>query len=200
MEDGIGRATESRRALGDRLQHWLHVRRRLANDAQDLGRGRLLFEGLGHLRVGLRKSLGFFSCNSVNRRTFSIAMTAWSAKVWSSEISSALKPPGSRRATEIAPIDSSRRSNGTKTRLRKPRTRARTCSASGNRGSAWASVIFSGARSRIVWACGNSDWSDCGKAALRAAAPASSVRVNATSSIWLFTTRVSAPEYAASKR
>jgi hypothetical protein len=44
---------------------------------------------------------------SLNSRTFSMAMTAWSAKVWRSAISSLLNPPASRRATAIAPSASS---------------------------------------------------------------------------------------------
>ena len=40
------------------------------------------------------------------------------------------------------------------------------CAASGSRGSVWASAILSGARSRMAWACGPSEWSGCGKDAL----------------------------------
>ena len=56
----------------DRLEHRLHVALRLADHAQDLaGRG-LLLEAL--------------PCSSLNSRVFSIAITAWSAKVLSSAI------------------------------------------------------------------------------------------------------------------
>ena len=41
---------------------------------------------------------------SLNRRTFSIAITAWSAKVWSRSTWCVGERPGSRRATTIAPI------------------------------------------------------------------------------------------------
>jgi hypothetical protein len=39
--------TEPRRALGDGVQHWLEVRRRAADDPQDLGRPRLLLQRVG---------------------------------------------------------------------------------------------------------------------------------------------------------
>ena len=41
---------------------------------------------------------------SLNSRTFSIAITAWSAKVCSSATYFSSKTPASRRATAIAPI------------------------------------------------------------------------------------------------
>src|SRR5262244_1889030 len=44
-------------ALGDRLEYWLHVGRRAADDAQDLARRRLLLQRLGEAGV-LRLQLG----------------------------------------------------------------------------------------------------------------------------------------------
>ena len=41
--------------------------------------------------------------SSVNRRTFSMAMTAWSAKIWSSSISRSEKSPASARPTDDGP-------------------------------------------------------------------------------------------------
>ena len=61
----------------------LDVRGGLADDPQDVTGGRLLLERLGHLGMRLSVSARFFSCSSVNRRTFSMAMTAWLAKVLS---------------------------------------------------------------------------------------------------------------------
>ena len=47
------------------------------------------------------------SCVSLNRRTFSIAITAWSTKACISAICLALNSPGSLRATPNAPMHSS---------------------------------------------------------------------------------------------
>jgi hypothetical protein len=47
------------------------------------------------------------ACSSVRRRAFSMAITAWSANVFNSSISSSVNPPASRRVTEIVPIASS---------------------------------------------------------------------------------------------
>ena len=60
---------EPRRALHDRVEHRLHVGRRAADDLQDLA-------------VAVCCSSASFV--SLNSRTFSIAITAWSAKVLSS--------------------------------------------------------------------------------------------------------------------
>ena len=57
-----------RGALDDGIQHRLHVRGRAADDAEHLGRCRLMLQGLPQFCVA--------SCNSLNNRTFSIAMTA----------------------------------------------------------------------------------------------------------------------------
>ena len=56
--------------------------------------------------------------SSVNRRTFSMAMTAWSAKVLSRSICLAENGPGSARATAIAPMGAPSRSMGTTRMLR----------------------------------------------------------------------------------
>ena len=44
------------------------------------------------------------ACTSSNRRAFSMAMTAWSAKVWTSSISRSVKAIGSSRGTPKTPI------------------------------------------------------------------------------------------------
>ncbi len=59
-------------------------------------------------------------------RTFSIAMTAWSAKVCSSAICFSENEIGSRRATLIAPIAASPRIIGTDRMHRYPIARARS--------------------------------------------------------------------------
>ena len=63
-------------AVGDGVEDRLHIRRRLADHAQDLA-GRVCCSSAS---VSSRLRLS----SSPNSRTFSIAMTAWSAKVCSS--------------------------------------------------------------------------------------------------------------------
>ena len=60
------------------IQHRLQVRRRAADDSQDLAGRSLLLQSIGQRLVR--------SCSSLNNRTFSIAITAWSAKVFTSVI------------------------------------------------------------------------------------------------------------------
>ena len=55
-------------ALDDGIQHRLHVRWRAADDAEHLRRCGLMLQGLAQFCVAL--------LNSLNKRTFSIAMTA----------------------------------------------------------------------------------------------------------------------------
>ena len=57
---------------------------------------------------------------SLNRRTFSIAIPACAAKVWSSAICSPGNGPGSGRPTVMAPIGLPSRTRGTASMLRKP--------------------------------------------------------------------------------
>ena len=70
--------TNPRRALDDGVEHRLHVSGRAADDAEHLGRCRLMLQRLAQFRIAL--------LNSLNSRTFSMAMTAWSAKVLRSAI------------------------------------------------------------------------------------------------------------------
>ncbi len=63
------------RALGDGVEHRLDGRRGAGDDLEDVGGRRLLLQRLAHLGMGLG-SARFFSCSSVKRRTFSMAMTA----------------------------------------------------------------------------------------------------------------------------
>ena len=60
--------TNPRRALDDGIEDRLHVRRRAADDAEHLGRCGLMLQGLAQFRVAFLSSL--------NRRTFSMAITA----------------------------------------------------------------------------------------------------------------------------
>ena len=72
-------ARSKRTALAhDRVEHRLDVRLRAADDAQDVAGGGLRVQRRGELAVA-RLQLG-------ESRTFSIAITAWSAKVWRSAI------------------------------------------------------------------------------------------------------------------
>ena len=70
-------------ALDDGVEDRLHVRRRAADDAEHLRRCRLMLQGLAQFRVALLSSL--------NSRTFSMAITAWSAKVLSRSICLSVK-------------------------------------------------------------------------------------------------------------
>ena len=49
--------TNPRRALDDGVEHRLHVRRRAADDAEHLGRCRLMLQGLAQFRVALLEFL-----------------------------------------------------------------------------------------------------------------------------------------------
>ena len=70
-DHGVICLTQSRGILSHRVQNWLHISWGASDNAQD-------FTSCGLL---LQDSLSFW-----NSRTFSIAMTAWSAKVSSSLI------------------------------------------------------------------------------------------------------------------
>ncbi|MEY9587766.1 hypothetical protein ABIA06_000057 [Bradyrhizobium yuanmingense] len=68
---------------------------------------------------------------SLNRRAFSIAITAWSAKVCSSWTRSGANDPGSARVTLIMPTGAPRFISGMNSTLRKPRSRASSRFSSG---------------------------------------------------------------------
>ena len=69
---GVAQAT---RRLGQRIEHRLQIERRAADNLQHVGGRGLLLQRLVRSRV--------FACTSLNSRTFSMAITAWSAKVCS---------------------------------------------------------------------------------------------------------------------
>ena len=77
-DDRIVRIADARGVLGNGVQHRLKIRRRAGDDTQDLTRRGLLLQRLGEVAVAPSSSL--------NSRTFSMAITAWSAKVSSSLI------------------------------------------------------------------------------------------------------------------
>ena len=81
-------------ALDDGVEDRLHVRRRAADDAEHLGRCRLMLQGLAQFCVALLDSL--------NSRTFSMAITAWSAKVSRSSICFSVKGRTSVRRIRIS--------------------------------------------------------------------------------------------------
>ena len=91
-------------ALDDGIEDRLHVRRRAADDAEHLGRCRLMFQRLAQFRVALLISW--------NSRTFSMAITAWSAKVLRRAICLSVKGRTSKRRIAITPIGIPSRSNG----------------------------------------------------------------------------------------
>ena len=92
------RLAEARGALDDGVEDGLEVGRRARDDPQDLGRRRLLLQRLGQLRVVRASS------QLLNSRTFSMAMTAWSAKVSSSAICLSVKGRTSAPRTQMTPI------------------------------------------------------------------------------------------------
>ena len=69
---------QARRRFDQRVEHRLQIEGRAADDLEHLGGGGLLLQQLGSSRVR--------TCTSSNSRTFSIAITAWSAKVVTSSI------------------------------------------------------------------------------------------------------------------
>ena len=80
----------------------------------------------------------FFCCSSVKSRAFSIAMTAWSAKVRSSSTCRSENISGSTPDTLIAPMGRPSRSMGTDKLLRNPTACAQSRSAY------WGSLAASG--------------------------------------------------------
>ena len=82
-EHGRTAVAQLHRRAHDGIEHRLHVGRRAADDAQDLARW--------------RSAAPAPPCVSLNRRTFSIAITAWSAKVCSRSTSLVVKAPACAR-------------------------------------------------------------------------------------------------------
>ena len=80
------------------------------------------------------------ACTSSNSRTFSIAITAWSAKVWTSSICLSVNGCTSARANTSTPINLPSRSIGTPSRVR-PAATPRPCSNVSS-GSDRASLIW----------------------------------------------------------
>ena len=74
------------------IQHRLNFRRRASDNAQDFTRRRLLLQ--------------LISLSSLNNRTFSMAITAWSAKVSSSLICAGVKGRTSMRRALSNPMSS----------------------------------------------------------------------------------------------
>ena len=64
-------------------------------------------------RASVPVSSALRASSSVNRRTFWMAMTAWSAKVLSSSTCVSVKSPGLVRATKITPVTCPSRTIGT---------------------------------------------------------------------------------------
>ena len=82
---------QPRRIFSDDIEHRLNIRRRAGNHAQDFTRRGLL----------LQRFLEF-----LNSRTFSMAITAWSAKVSSSLICAGVKGRTSVRRAPSVPMNS----------------------------------------------------------------------------------------------
>jgi hypothetical protein len=100
--------------------HQIPAARRLcaADHTQNFARGGLLLES--------DRELSLPRFDLVEQRTFSIAITACSANIWSRPISLAEKRPALARATMSTPIGFPSRIIGTKSPLRKPTARVRS--------------------------------------------------------------------------
>ena len=111
------------RALGDDVEDRLDVGRRARDDAQDLAGRRLLLQRLGEVAVA--------ASSSVNSRTFSMAITAWSANVLSRSICRSGNSPASgprdddRSDRDALPQHRDRHDAPVAHRIRRPR-RARS--------------------------------------------------------------------------
>src|SRR5262249_21797018 len=79
------------------LEHRFQLTGRTADDAEDLGARGLLLQRSESSRVR--------ACTSSNSRTFSIAITAWSAKVSTSSICFWVKACASLRTTVSTPTN-----------------------------------------------------------------------------------------------
>ena len=96
---------EPRRRLPQGVEHGLQVECRAADDLEHVGRRRLLLQRLASSAVR--------ACTSSNSRTFSMAITAWSAKVWTSAIWRSVNSRASGRDSEITPSTLPSRFSGT---------------------------------------------------------------------------------------
>ena len=100
---GIGAAKPGGR-FDHCVQHRLHIGGRAADDVEHVaGRGLVFERFLEVARAGLQFA---------SSRAFSIAITAWSAKVRTNSICRSVKPPGSPAFIEMAPITAPSRSSG----------------------------------------------------------------------------------------
>ena len=97
-DDGIVRVAEPRRTFGDDLQDGLDVGRRGGDYPEDRTCRSLLLQRLEISRLR--------ACTSSNSRTFSMAITAWSAKVSTSSICFGENGPAALRMTRRNPISS----------------------------------------------------------------------------------------------
>jgi len=105
---GVANASRSRR----RREHRLDVGRRGGNGAKDrTGRGRC---------SSASETSRLRACTSSNRRTFSIAITAWSAKVSTSSICWSVNGFTVERVSANTPTGCPSRSSGTPSKVRNP--------------------------------------------------------------------------------
>ena len=91
IESRVVGVTQPRGVLRNDIQHRLDIRRRAGDDAQDFDSSQF--------------AVPSDSLSSWNSRTFSMAITAWSAKVSSSLICLSVKGRTSVRRIMIAPME-----------------------------------------------------------------------------------------------
>ena len=104
------RVAEPDSVLQHGLEHRLEIARGPTDDLEHLRRRRLLLQRFGEFRVRC--------CSASNSRTFSIAMTAWSAKVSISLICFSVNGWTVDRVSVIAPIGTPLLSKGTESTVR----------------------------------------------------------------------------------
>ena len=98
--------------LGDHVQYGLNIARRISDDTQDFTRRRLLLQCFSELAIAV--------LNSLNSRTFSMAITAWSAKVLTSSICRSVNGSTKSRQIVMVPSPVPSRNKGTANNVRTP--------------------------------------------------------------------------------
>ena len=104
-DDGVVRVAEPRRTFGDDLQDWLYVGRRSGDDPEDRTCRGLLLQRFRSSRLR--------AWTSSNSLTFSMAITAWSAKVSTSSICFPVNGFTPVRVSTKTPTDSPSLRSGT---------------------------------------------------------------------------------------
>ena len=106
------RLAQTRRRLDEGVEHRLQIEGRAADDLEHVGGGGLLLQRFAQIVCALLARL--------NSRTFSIAITAWSAKVVTSSICLSVNGRTVLRCNTMTPIGMPSRNSGTLSIVRMP--------------------------------------------------------------------------------